>query len=67
MDAAGSQRATIYGWSEGGPMSLMFSATYPAWSRARARWRPHPPPAQKTHANMIQLTAIGLTVQLPDF
>jgi class 3 adenylate cyclase/esterase/lipase len=29
MDAAGSPRATIYGWSEGGPMSLMFSATYP--------------------------------------
>jgi len=29
MDAAGSARATIYGWSEGGSMSLMFSATYP--------------------------------------
>ena len=29
MDAAGSARATIFGWSEGGPMSLMFAATYP--------------------------------------
>lgn len=29
MDAAGSERATIYGWSEGGPMCLMFCATYP--------------------------------------
>ena len=29
MDAAGCRRATIYGWSEGGPMSLMFAATYP--------------------------------------
>lgn len=29
MDAAGSKRGTIYGWSEGGPMCLMFSATYP--------------------------------------
>jgi pimeloyl-ACP methyl ester carboxylesterase len=29
MDAAESKRATIYGWSEGGPMCLMFSATYP--------------------------------------
>jgi class 3 adenylate cyclase len=29
MDAAASDRATIYGWSEGGPMSIMFSATYP--------------------------------------
>jgi pimeloyl-ACP methyl ester carboxylesterase len=30
MDAAGSERATIYGWSEGGPMCLMFAATCPA-------------------------------------
>jgi len=30
MDAASSERATIYGWSEGGPMCLMFAATYPA-------------------------------------
>ena len=29
MDAAGSERASICGWSEGGPMSLMFAATYP--------------------------------------
>lgn len=29
MDAANSSRALVYGWSEGGPASLMFSATYP--------------------------------------
>jgi class 3 adenylate cyclase len=29
MDAAGCERANLYGWSEGGPASLMFSATYP--------------------------------------
>jgi pimeloyl-ACP methyl ester carboxylesterase len=29
MDAAGSDRATIYGWSEAGSMSVMFSASYP--------------------------------------
>jgi pimeloyl-ACP methyl ester carboxylesterase/DNA-binding winged helix-turn-helix (wHTH) protein len=29
MDAAGSKRATIYGWSEGGTVSLIFAATYP--------------------------------------
>jgi class 3 adenylate cyclase len=29
LDAAGSKRATVLGWSEGGPMSLMFAATYP--------------------------------------
>ena len=30
MDAAGSERATIYGWSEGGPTCVMFAATYPS-------------------------------------
>ena len=30
MDAAGSERAVILGVSEGGPMSLLFAATYPA-------------------------------------
>jgi pimeloyl-ACP methyl ester carboxylesterase len=29
MDAAGSQRATIYGWSEGGQLSLTLAATHP--------------------------------------
>ena len=29
MDAAGSERATMHGWSEGGPSSLVFAATYP--------------------------------------
>jgi class 3 adenylate cyclase len=29
MDAVGSKKATIYGWSEGGAMSLLFAATYP--------------------------------------
>ena len=28
MDAAGSERATIYGWSEGGQLSLMLAATH---------------------------------------
>ncbi len=29
MDAAGSQRAALFGMSEGGPMCLLFAATYP--------------------------------------
>jgi pimeloyl-ACP methyl ester carboxylesterase len=29
MDAAGSQRAALFGVSEGGPMSFLFAATYP--------------------------------------
>jgi pimeloyl-ACP methyl ester carboxylesterase len=30
MDAAGSEKAAILGASEGGPMSTLFAATYPA-------------------------------------
>jgi pimeloyl-ACP methyl ester carboxylesterase len=29
LDAAGSKNVAVFGWSEGGPMSLMFAATYP--------------------------------------
>jgi class 3 adenylate cyclase len=29
MDAAGSQKAALFGYSEGGPMSILYSATYP--------------------------------------
>lgn len=29
MDAAGSERAVVFGVSEGGPMSMLFAATYP--------------------------------------
>ncbi len=29
MDAAGSERAVLFGISEGGPMSILFAATYP--------------------------------------
>src|SRR5438270_11175599 len=34
MDAVGSERAALFGISEGGPMSLLFAATYP--DRAQA-------------------------------
>ena len=34
MDAAGSQRAVLLGASEGGPMSILFAATYPERTRA---------------------------------
>jgi pimeloyl-ACP methyl ester carboxylesterase/class 3 adenylate cyclase len=29
LDAVGSQRAALFGFSEGGPMSVLFAATYP--------------------------------------
>ena len=44
MDAAGSERAALFGISEGGPMCMMFAATYPHRTSAlilfgtAARW-----------------------------
>jgi len=51
MDAAGSARAAVLGVSEGGPMGLLFAATYPDrasalvihGSFARAAWAPDHP------------------------
>jgi len=48
MDAAGSERAALLGFSEGGPMSIVFAATYPQrtsalilyGSYARIAWAP---------------------------
>lgn len=34
MDAAGSERAVVYGISEGGPMALLFAAAYPERAQA---------------------------------
>jgi pimeloyl-ACP methyl ester carboxylesterase len=35
MDSVGSERAALFGMSEGGPMSLLFGASYPERARAR--------------------------------
>ncbi len=51
MDAVGSQKAALFGISEGGPMSLLFAATYPErtsalvlyGSYARRAWAPDHP------------------------
>ena len=34
MDAAGSESAALFGYSEGGPMCILFAATYPERTRA---------------------------------
>ena len=34
MDAVGSERAALFGYSEGGPLAILFTATYPQRSRA---------------------------------
>lgn len=38
MDAAGSEKAALVGISEGGPMSLLFAATYPERTQALVLW-----------------------------
>src|SRR5262245_17045002 len=51
MDAAGSTRAALFGFSEGGPMCIVFAATYPErttalilyGSYARGAWAPDYP------------------------
>jgi class 3 adenylate cyclase len=51
MDVTGSERAALFGISEGGPMSILFSATYPErtsalilyGSIARGAWAPDYP------------------------
>ncbi len=51
MDAAGSERAAIYGGSEGGALSILFAATYPErvsalvlyGAYARLAWAPDYP------------------------
>jgi DNA-binding SARP family transcriptional activator/pimeloyl-ACP methyl ester carboxylesterase len=48
MDACESERAVLFGYSEGGPMSILFAATYPQrvtgliLADATARWSPAP-------------------------
>lgn len=38
MDAAGSEKALVFGLSEGGSMACLFAATYPARTRALLLW-----------------------------
>lgn len=40
MDAVGSERAVIFGESEGGPMSILFAATYPERTTALVLYGP---------------------------
>jgi pimeloyl-ACP methyl ester carboxylesterase len=73
MDAAGSSRAALFGWSEGGAMSALFAATYPdrtvalilAGSYARrVQTSDHPwglTPAQVMEAREVMVKQWGTT------
>ena len=51
MDAVGSERAVVFGVSEGGPMSMLFAATYP----------------ERTVALLLYGTVADFTIRDPDY
>jgi pimeloyl-ACP methyl ester carboxylesterase len=69
MDAVGSRQAALFGASEGGPMSLLFAATYPArtsaliiyGSYARRAWAPDHPfgRTEEEMANLLKAVESG--------
>lgn len=66
MSAVSSQRAVVFGYSEGAPMSVLFTATYPEkvsaliLGSAFARWFPAPvypcgPGAEQVYDSMVEI------------
>jgi pimeloyl-ACP methyl ester carboxylesterase len=66
MDAAGSERAALFGSSEGGLMSVLFAATYPERTRAlialaiyaKRVWSPDYPWAPKPEVRAAEIDSI---------
>jgi pimeloyl-ACP methyl ester carboxylesterase len=66
MDAAGSERAALFGSSEGGLMSILFAATYPERTRAlialaiyaKRIWSPDYPWAPTPEARAAEIASI---------
>ena len=66
MDAVGSERAALFGWSEGGTLVCLFSATYPARTAAlvtfgifaKRIWSPDYPWAPTPEAREAWLSSI---------
>jgi class 3 adenylate cyclase len=76
MDAVGSERATVFGSSEGGNMSVLFAATYPERTNALCTfgsfakrvwssdypWAPTPEERQRTYEYVEQNWSGGMDV-----
>ncbi len=65
MDAAGSERAAIMGVSEGGPMTLLFAATYPertaaaiVYGTGASHMKAHDYPWAPTVEEWLELTSV---------
>jgi class 3 adenylate cyclase len=75
MDAAGSEHAAVLGVSEGGPMSILFAATYPerVWalvldgSTARSLWAPDYPWAPTEDDWLQHIDHSGRSWGTPEF
>ena len=75
MDAAGSERAALLGVSEGGPMSVLFAATYPqrTWalilvaSFPRDAWAPDYPCGEKDDEYRRNLDELERSVNDPGY
>src|ERR1700682_2362793 len=75
MAAAGSERASIIGFSEGSAMALMFAATYPNLTRSLVLygalcncpgWTPPPPPDNlESRIDQYWVTGAGAAVFAP--
>ncbi|HEX2552634.1 MAG TPA: adenylate/guanylate cyclase domain-containing protein [Microvirga sp.] len=70
MDAAGSERAALFGISEGGAMAMLFAATYPERTRALALYgtyahhRTWVTPADKLEAALTRMDALWGTGEM---
>jgi class 3 adenylate cyclase/alpha-beta hydrolase superfamily lysophospholipase len=75
MDDAGSERAFLYGISEGGPMALLFAATYPERTSgivlygtfARWLWAPDYPDGMQYDADEIEAFLDQMERSYPDW
>ena len=69
MDAAGSERASVFGYSEGGPMCILFAATHPDradslicyGSYAKRRWSPDYPWAPRPEPRRAWIESLEST------
>ena len=64
MDAVGSEQAAVFGISEGGPMSILFAATYPE-DRHTARGGNRPCPANRIVHRYRRFDGTGGGVRRP--
>jgi pimeloyl-ACP methyl ester carboxylesterase len=66
MEAVGSERAALFGYSEGGPMSILFAATYPEWVGALVLYGTYAKRADPDHGRTFVLDVAARGRPEPD-